>query len=166
MMTPAQLTALQGTRDRLVAALLELQTEPPLADDGTKKAKRVIKDRAYEVAGLEKMIEQHGELLARANPPPVTEPGSSEIVPWVQQGSTIASIPKGKRAELRVSVNEWKGLQTIDLRIWFQPKGGGDWGPSRKGVSFEAGKVDALLAALALAKQHLQPERAAGGGRQ
>lgn len=31
-------------------------------------------------------------------------------------GIMIASIPKGRRAELRVSVNEWKGLHIIDLR--------------------------------------------------
>ncbi|CAN7671940.1 transcriptional coactivator p15/PC4 family protein [Variovorax sp. LjRoot84] len=56
---------------------------------------------------------------------------------------------------MRVSVNEWQGLRTIDVRHWYIPKGGGHWGPSRKGVSFEAGKADALLDALLLAKQHV-----------
>ena len=66
-----------------------------------------------------------------------------------------ARIPKGKRAEMRISVGEWRGLRIVDVRLWFIPKAGGAWMPSRKGVSVKAGKVDALLAALETAKQHV-----------
>jgi hypothetical protein len=47
-------------------------------------------------------------------------------------------------------------VRTIDVRLWYIPKAGGDWGPSRKGVGVEAGKLDALVDALISAKQHLE----------
>ena len=66
---------------------------------------------------------------------------------------TIAAIPKGRRAELRVSLNEWQGRKTIDLRLWFMPKSGGTWGPSKKGVSIQAAKLDALIEGLVRARE-------------
>lgn len=67
----------------------------------------------------------------------------------------VARIPKGKRAEMRVSINDFRGVRNVDVRLWYVPKGGGEWVPSRKGVAVEAGKLDAVIDALLLAKQHL-----------
>lgn len=151
MMTPERVAELTASRDNLAASILALRAALP-EDDGTKKAKRAIKDWEFDVAGFERMVAQIDGMLAPAVPKDKPAPARA---PWVPMGTTIASIPKGKRAELRVSVNEWKGLHILDLRLWFQPKGGGAWGPSRKGVSIDAAKTDALIDALRLAKQHL-----------
>jgi hypothetical protein len=146
---------LLASRDRLAEALEVLRKSPPPPDDGTKKSKRAIKDWDFDIASLEKLIGQIESTFTRtAQERPVAEP-ADRAAEWVQHGVTIASIPKGRRAELRVSVNEWQGLRTIDVRLWYIPKSGGVWGPSRKGVSFDAGKIDALLEALLLAKQHV-----------
>lgn len=151
MMTPERVAELTASRNSLTASIQALRDLPP-HDDGTKKAKRAIKDWQFDLNGYERMVAQIDGMLA-VKPP--KEPPAPEVVPWVQMGTTIATIPKGRRAELRVSVNEWRGLRTVDLRLWFMPKDGGAWGPSRKGVSIDAAKIDALIDGLLLAKQHL-----------
>ncbi|BEP48919.1 transcriptional coactivator p15/PC4 family protein [Variovorax sp. V116] len=152
MMSPERAAELTASRNSLTASIQALKDAPP-QDDGTKKAKRAIKDWQFDLSGFERMVAQIDGMLAAKTP---REPPAPEVVPWVQMGTTIAAIPKGRRAELRVSVNEWRGLRTVDLRLWFMPKDGGAWGPSRKGVAIDAAKVDALLEALTLAKKHLQ----------
>jgi hypothetical protein len=153
MMSPERVAELAASRNSLAGSIQALKDAPP-HDDGTKKAKRAIKDWEFDVAGFERMVAQIDGMLS---PVVRKEKPAPEVVPWVPMGTMIAAIPKGKRAELRVSVNEWKGLLTIDLRLWFEPKDGGAWGPSRKGVSIDAAKIDALIDGLLLAKQHLAP---------
>ena len=60
----------------------------------------------------------------------------------------IARIPKTETAEVRVSRTKWKGRKVVDVRIWFVPVGGRDFVPSRKGFTFEAAKLQELIAAL------------------
>jgi hypothetical protein len=57
----------------------------------------------------------------------------------------VARIPKGKRAEMRVSINDHRGVRNVDVRLWYVPKG----------VAVEAGKLDAVIDALLSAKRHL-----------
>ena len=151
MMTPERVAELTASRNSLAESIRALKDAPP-QDDGTKKAKRAIKDWQFDLSGFERVVAQIDGMLSAGVP---KENPAPDVTPWVQMGTTIAAIPKGRRAELRVSVNEWKGLRTVDLRLWFMPKDGGAWGPSRKGVAIDAAKVDALLQALTLAKQHL-----------
>lgn len=56
---------------------------------------------------------------------------------------------------MRVSINDYRGVRNVDVRLWYVPKGGGEWVPSRKGVAVEAGKLDAVIDALLSAKRHL-----------
>lgn len=56
---------------------------------------------------------------------------------------------------MRVLVKRWKSRRTLDIRLWFLPEGGSEFTPSRKGVSIDASKVDALIEALHKAKQHV-----------
>jgi hypothetical protein len=60
----------------------------------------------------------------------------------------VAVIPKTDTAEVRVSRNYWKGRSVIDLRIWYLPKGGAEFVPSRKGLTIDAGKLPELIDAL------------------
>lgn len=153
-MTPAQIAAVSERRALMQAQLDVLRAALP-EDDGTKAGKKRLRDWAYDVQSLERVVAQMDRTIAAAKPAPTSpeEAGEFQRATWVQRGTTIASIPKGKRAELRVSLNEWQGVRTLDLRLWYQPKGGGDWGPSRKGVSVEAGKIDALIEVLKQARQ-------------
>ncbi|RYF54609.1 MAG: hypothetical protein EOO29_54900, partial [Comamonadaceae bacterium] len=148
-MTPEQIAVVAERHAYVLADLDALRAAPP-ANDGSKAAKRAMSDWTYDVQTQERMLDQLGRTLKAAAPPAPRKPRAArgargargevasageERRPWVQDGIAVASIPKGKRAELRFSINEWQGLRTIDLRTWFQPASGGDWGPSRKGVT-------------------------------
>jgi len=101
-MAPERAAELTASRDNLAASILALKEAPP-QDDGTKKAKRAIKDWEFDVACFERMVAQIDGMLS---PAVRKEKPAPEVVPWVQMGTMIAAVPKGKRAELRVSVNE------------------------------------------------------------
>ena len=60
----------------------------------------------------------------------------------------IATIRKTDTAQVRVSRSTWQGRQTIDVRIWYIPKGGGEYVPSRKGLTIDAAKCSELIDAL------------------
>lgn len=60
----------------------------------------------------------------------------------------IATIRKSDTAQVRVSRSSWRGRQTVDVRIWYIPPGGGDYVPSRKGITLDAGKCAELIEAL------------------
>jgi hypothetical protein len=57
-------------------------------------------------------------------------------------------IPKTDTAEVRISRTYWKGRNVIDLRIFFLPKGGAEFVPSRKGLAIDASKLPELIDAL------------------
>lgn len=63
--------------------------------------------------------------------------------------SDVQAIRKTDTAEVRVSRNYWKGRSVIDLRIFYLPKGGTEFVPSRKGLTIDASKLPELLDALA-----------------
>lgn len=57
----------------------------------------------------------------------------------------VGSIRKNDSAEVRVSRGTWKGRPVVDLRVWYIPAGGGEYVPSRKGLTIDAGKVGELV---------------------
>jgi hypothetical protein len=61
----------------------------------------------------------------------------------------VAAIRKADGADVRVSVQGYKGRRVVDVRVWYQPAGGADFVPTRKGVTVDADKIPALAAALA-----------------
>lgn len=63
-------------------------------------------------------------------------------------GAIVGSIRKTDTAEVRVSRTYWKGRPVVDLRIWFVPDGGGDFVPSRKGLTIDIGKLPELVSLL------------------
>jgi len=70
-----------------------------------------------------------------------TEKGSIEV----------AAIRKADGAEIRVAVSVYKGRRVVDVRVWYQPAGGVQYVPTRKGVTFDADKLPALAEAIAQA---------------
>lgn len=61
----------------------------------------------------------------------------------------VAAIRKADGAEVRVTVQGYKGRRVVDVRVWYQPAAGGDYVPTRKGITVDADKLPALALALA-----------------
>ncbi|BAO29386.1 transcriptional coactivator p15/PC4 family protein [Sulfuritalea hydrogenivorans] len=61
---------------------------------------------------------------------------------------TVGAIRKSESAEVRVSRGIWKGRPVVDVRVWYVPASGGDYVPSRKGLTIDAGKLPELVALL------------------
>jgi len=102
---------------------------------------------------LVKMLEHQPKRCARvatAATPTTAAGGSPDETDTV----LLVRIPKGPRAELRVTVKTWKGRRVIDVRCWSPMKDTGEYGPTRKGVAVDARMLPALIEALHLAQQH------------
>ena len=61
----------------------------------------------------------------------------------------VAAIRKADGAEVRITVQGYKGRRVVDVRVWFQPAAGGDFVPTKKSVTMDADKLPALALALA-----------------
>lgn len=161
-MNPDRIATLRSRRNQLAAVIEDLRRTPE-DERPTKPSARKAWER--ELASCEELLVNMDTLLKRTSPPakPVRYPAAESTTTSVASlgdpsSTTIAElgrIPKGKRAEMRVSVKSWKSRRTIDIRLWFIPEGGTAAVPSRKGVSIDASKIDALLDALHQAKQHV-----------
>jgi hypothetical protein len=60
----------------------------------------------------------------------------------------VAAIRKADGAEVRVTVQGYKGRRVVDVRVWYQPAGGAEFVPTRKGVTVDADKLPALAEAI------------------
>lgn len=61
----------------------------------------------------------------------------------------VAAIRKADGAEVRITVQGYKGRRVVDVRVWYQPAGGTDFVPTRKGITLDADKLPALAGAIA-----------------
>lgn len=61
----------------------------------------------------------------------------------------VAKIRKSDGAEIRVSVQGYKGRRVVDIRVWYQPQAKEDFVPTRKGITIDEEKLPALANALA-----------------
>jgi len=94
--------------------------------------------------------------------------------PPAENGRRLATFdrkgPKGERAELRVSLDEYQGHPYISVRLWtIATWGDGGWFPTRKGISIRLGEAEGVAAALAEAVELVgvpEPRPSKGGGRQ
>jgi len=68
---------------------------------------------------------------------------------------TIAEFEKNSREELKVTLNEFKGRQYVDVRVYYRGKEGDEFKPSRKGVMIRPGHLDPLIEALSEARREL-----------
>ncbi len=68
----------------------------------------------------------------------------------------VAAIRKAEDAEIRIAVTEYKERPVLDIRVWYLPKDkppGGEWFPTKKGVTFDLEKLPEMAAALADAER-------------
>ena len=69
----------------------------------------------------------------------------------------LASIPKNSREEIRISLDEFKGHQLVNLRVFFKADDG-EMRPSKKGLAFKASLLPDMLDALRKASElEVQP---------
>lgn len=150
-MTPEKRAQMTARRAALAAEVAQLEQMAVT----TKKS---AEDRERAIAATQSVIGQIDALLQA----PPTKPRRLALrkTPTAafeaRQVTELARIPKTDRAELRVSIELWRGERIVDARWWFKPASSGDWVPSRKGVAIDSSKLGALIDGLRLAEQHLQ----------
>ena len=59
----------------------------------------------------------------------------------------LAKIQKNSREEIRISIDDFKGVTLVNLRVWFEVDDG-EMRPGRKGIAFRAELLPEILAAL------------------
>lgn len=90
----------------------------------------------------------------------------------------IASFPKSRNAEVRVVVDTYKrGRTTVDLRVWFVPKDGGErvrgkpgaivngMVRSKRGLQIDHAKLPALIEALQKAQAAIRADSPHGASK-
>lgn len=73
----------------------------------------------------------------------------------------LASIERNATEELQIAINEYKGKQYVDLRIFYTNDEGDTWNPTKKGVTVAPDKIDDVIEALTKAKAELGVEEEA-----
>ncbi len=66
----------------------------------------------------------------------------------------IKEIQKNTREVIRISVQEFKGTNVVDVRVFFQING--DWVPTRKGISLTESVLDEVIEGLEDAREALE----------
>ncbi len=64
----------------------------------------------------------------------------------------IGEIERNPTERLRISTENFKGRDYIDLRIYYEAEGG-EWKPTKKGVTIAPDKVDEVIELLGKAGQ-------------
>lgn len=125
-MNPDTHQGLQEKRANLTARLHELESGGPASS-------RELRDVQYLVRQLDALLKLESLPAEAAAPDGVVH---------------LLRIAKGARAEVRVSVCDWKGKKRIELRQWNLARGSGEWQPTRRGASFGPGDIEAVIGAL------------------
>lgn len=159
-MRAEQIEALRGQRGVLLDQLQSLLDTP---QDKRPTSPRELKAWLSQLDGTKRAVEQLDQLVRmlertprRAAKPSIKPAATTPVGGSPDETDTVllARIPKGPRAELRVTVKTWKGRRVIDVRCWSPMKDTGEYGPTRKGVAVDARMLDQLIEALHLARQH------------
>ncbi|MBV8611806.1 MAG: hypothetical protein JO034_30735 [Singulisphaera sp.] len=73
-------------------------------------------------------------------------------------GRRLATCPRGKEEELRISWCEYEGNPYLNLRIWKRDQHGRGWWPDKRGIAIRVRELpdlaEALAAALDLMAEH------------
>lgn len=59
----------------------------------------------------------------------------------------MAVIRKNAREEIRITLDDFKGYQLVNLRVWFDA-GNGDYRPGKQGLAFRLDLLPEVLEAL------------------
>jgi hypothetical protein len=92
-------------------------------------------------------------------------PSPADSHPPEDTGRRLATCPRGKDEELRISWCEYEGNPYLNLRIWKCDRYHRGWWPDRRGIAIRVRELpdlaEALAAALDLAAEH-QASRPSG----
>ena len=69
---------------------------------------------------------------------------------------TVATIPKNKREEIRVSLTEYQGYDLVDVRVFCEPYAGDEWVATKKGISLIVPRLPDLIDGLQTAQRVAQ----------
>lgn len=70
---------------------------------------------------------------------------------------TIAIIPKNSREDLRIGLSTWKGVELINLRVWFDV-GNGEKRPGKSGLAMKISALPELAAAIGKALEQARAD--------
>ena len=71
------------------------------------------------------------------------------------ESKLLATVERNDRERLQISVNEYKGKNYLDLRIFFTTDGGDTWRPTQKGVTVAPEGLETLRDAIDEAMKEL-----------
>ncbi len=74
------------------------------------------------------------------------------------ESKMLASIPRSATEEIHIQINEYKGKQYLDLRVYYTTDDGINWNPTKKGVTFPPDKLEELKQAVEEAQKELCTE--------
>lgn len=64
------------------------------------------------------------------------------------EAKILASIPRTATEEIQIAINEYRGKQYLDLRVYYTTDDGLNWNPTKKGVTFSPEKLIELKTAI------------------
>ena len=64
------------------------------------------------------------------------------------EAKILANIPRSATEEIQIAINEYKGKQYLDLRVYYTTDDGLNWNPTKKGVTFSPERLIDLKAAI------------------
>ena len=64
------------------------------------------------------------------------------------EAKILANIPRSATEEIQIAINEYKGKQYLDLRVYYTTDDGLNWNPTKKGVTFSPERLVDLKAAV------------------
>ncbi|RWR04157.1 hypothetical protein D2T32_20480 [Sinirhodobacter populi] len=64
----------------------------------------------------------------------------------------LGTIAKNSREEIRLTVETFKGMELVNIRVWYQDTAG-EYRPGRKGIAFKLELLPEVLTALSKARK-------------
>lgn len=71
----------------------------------------------------------------------------------MDEGTVVHKFQKNPEEEIRMTLRDYKDRRYLDVRLWFQPSNGGDYRPSKKGITFSVDHLDELKKGLERVKK-------------
>lgn len=92
-------------------------------------------------------------------------PAPEAPAPPEERGRRLATLPRGKAEELRVTLDSFEGKPYLGLRVWSQGADGSWWPLKGKGLSIRVRELADVAAALHQADEILNGEGSVTGSR-
>lgn len=149
-MRPDQLEALRAVKAKQEEHLQQLLDTPEDRRPPGPKARawaRELDASRRAIEDLGRTIQGGIRAVQRQAAPPSQGP---------QETLLLATIPKGRTAEIRVALKGWRVGQTIDVRCYELGGAAGVMRPTRKAFQVDARNLPALIEALTLAQHHIE----------